>query len=147
MVRFSAVIKNFLSQGHTGRQHALDIVLAIAENDSVTLSATAAGWTRGQRLDLKTLEYRNGKLALCGLGVGEDGAEQKSLSVFPPNNQTADHGGVRKLTSGRPPRLLIARLRPTSWVSLSVSNPSIGALERKQQQKRRVNLEIWTMLM
>lgn len=114
MVRFSAAVKAFLSQEHTGRQHALDIILAIAENNPVTLSATAAGWTRGQGLDLKTLKYRNGKFALCCLGVGEDGAEQKSSSVLSPENQTEDDGGVRKLTSGRPPRWLIARLRPTS---------------------------------
>lgn len=83
----------FLSAGHTGCQHALDIVANITENNSVSLGAVATSWACGEGLDLEALENWDGEPLVCDILAGEDGPEETSCQFgYAPDG--TDDGGV-----------------------------------------------------
>lgn len=76
-----------------GGQHALDVVVDVAKDDAIPL--TAAIWLGTQRLDLKTLQDRDRVLVGGSLGVGEDGA---ATAESVTRNANADANDARKMS-------------------------------------------------
>lgn len=91
----------FLSAGHTGCQHALDIVANITENNSVSLGAVATSWACGEGLDLEALENWDGEPLVCDILAGEDGPEETSCQ-FAMRQMGQMMAGWWELTLRRP---------------------------------------------
>lgn len=56
---------------HLGGQHALDVVVHIAQDNAISLGTAAC--LCGQRLDLQALEDRNGESGSGIVTIAEDG--------------------------------------------------------------------------
>ena len=72
-------------------EHALDVVANITEDNSISLASCArAGWLGRERLDLKTLQHRDGEESSCGVRVGEARSRDSRLAFIV--NKDTSHG-------------------------------------------------------
>lgn len=76
-----------------GGEHALDVVVDVAEDYAISLAA--AIWLGAQRLDLKTLQDRGRVLRGSQRGIGEDGA---ATAESVTHNANADARDAREMS-------------------------------------------------